>query len=560
MNERNEKGRSNSDEISSSGPSKIKTFDRREQALKLFSKFMVRWLLTAVICAAFVVVLKEYNRKPWMEDGSTHVYNAIVSGLTICLSLNIDASLNAFAAALKWVIVASKQFHPPIFELILGLDSSKFNAIKLMLWRGVRAWWLRLVCVIWLSIVLAAQVGTALIGLTYSVVPLGGDSDDFPRPHGDGRTAIFTQIGYYDEATSVDQEANLTAQRSNAFEYGIGAINSGVDNIYSSEPYSFHTPTYDNVTKTFSNAIANYPSWGSKSLTQWNLIDRLVNNSASCERLHIISINSSSDTTDISFFGYNGTQIFSIPQSLLDYITYISDTSVSCGLRCTQVYALYSTNETAELSVCNSTVQKMTDVDSNLINQTDLTIPDAQARILAGAIGWGDIKIDSSLDETSMPNRFQATGFSNGSYWAQLFLIDDDAANFTIASFTASAIVVMNEYGIRKDFPDLAIPGTASTLNVTWKYSILILSLIPGIQALLALLCVIVVYHRKVPIHDGSLFAITTLLSPALSSFATSSPKTGREVTRTIETDLKYMRETGGSHDGEWVIGMIKRE
>ncbi|XDG05586.1 hypothetical protein ABKA04_005201 [Annulohypoxylon sp. FPYF3050] len=471
MNERNEKGRSNSDEISSSGPSKTKTFDRREQALKLLSKFMVRWLLTAVICAAFVVVLKEYNRKPWMEDGSTHVYNAIVSGLTICLSLNIDASLNAFAAALKWVIVASKQFHPPIFELILGFDSSKFNAIKLMLWRGLGAWWLRLVCLIWLFIVLAAQVGTALIGLTYSVVPLGGDSHDFPQPYGDGRTAIFTQIGYYNETTSVNQEANLTAQRSNAFEYGIGAINSGVVEIHSSEPYSFRTATYDRVTKSFSNAIVNYPNWASRSLTQWNLIDRLVNNSASY-----------------------------------------------------------------------------------------LTMPDAQARILAGAIGWGDIKIDSSLDETSAPGRFQASSFSNGSYWAPPYPINDESVNLYIAYFTASAIAVINEYGIQKNFSDLAIPGTASRLNVTWKYSILILSLIPGIQALLALLSVLVVYHRKVPIHDGSLFAIKTLLSPALSSFATSSPKTGREVTRTIEADLKYIRETGGSHDGEWVIGMIKRE
>ncbi|KAI0879778.1 uncharacterized protein GGS22DRAFT_176783 [Annulohypoxylon maeteangense] len=553
MNRPSEKGYFPSG-ASSSNSSKDKSFLYHRQSVRLFLKFLGRWLLTAAICAAFVVVLKEYDRKLWMEDGSAHIYNAVVSGLTICLSLNIDASLNAFAAASKWVVLASKRFEPRIFELVLAFDNSKVNAIKLMFWRGVGAWWLRLVCLVWLFVALAAQVGTALIGLTYSVIPLSPDRDAFPTPLGDARTSIFTQIGYDGEPVSADREVNLTMQRSNAFEYGVGAVNVNWDDIYSPSPYRFHTVTYDNDTKSYWTAISNYPAWASDSLTQWNAIGRYVQNRARCEEVRISSVSSSSNMTDVAFDGHNGTQVFTIPQTPLDYMTYISDTSPSCGSRCTQVYAIYSTNETTELFACNSTVYKMYGRDNSLINRTDLSIPDTQARILAGAIGWGDIKVDSSLRGLSIPGRFRASSFSNGSYWARPWThTNASVAIDNVAYFTASAIVIMNEYGIQENFTDLIIPGMASQLNVTWKYSVLILALIPGIQALLALLCILVVYLCRVPIQDGSLLAITTLLNPALSRIATGSPENGGNIY------LQYTQQGGegsakGSGMGTWVI------
>ncbi|KAI1204108.1 uncharacterized protein F4807DRAFT_448962 [Annulohypoxylon truncatum] len=561
MNQLNEKRSIPSGETSPLNPTTAMSFDRLRQARSLLMKFLGRWLLTAAICAAFAVVLKEYDRRPWMEDGSAHIYNAVVSGLTICLSLNIDASLNAFAAAFKWAIASSKQFSPRIFEFILAFDNSKVNAIKLIFWRGVGAWWLRLICVLWLFVALAAQVGTALIGLTYSVIPLSPDRGKFPTPRGDGRTSIFTQIGYAGELASSDQESNLTTQRSNAFDYGVGGINSGWDYLDDPSPFMFHTSTFDNDTGAYVNAIPNYPNWASNSLTAWNVIERWVNNFAYCDNLTITGMNTSSDTTEVAFDGYNGTQIFSISQTPLDYITYISDTSFSCGLRCTQVYALYSADETTKLFVCNNTVSHIYDNNGDSINRTDLLMPDTQARILAGAIGWGDLDVDSSLDALSMPNRFQASSFPNGSYWAPHWTASEDIDLGYVPLFTASAIVTMTQYGIQKNFTDILIPGTASQLDVTWKYSVLILALIPSIQALLALLCVLVVYVCGVSIHDGSLLAITTLLSPALSHIATSDLRSGKEIAKTLGYDLQYTHERGeGDREGKWAIEMIGRK
>ncbi|KAI2465378.1 hypothetical protein F4781DRAFT_409725 [Annulohypoxylon bovei var. microspora] len=481
-----------------------------------------------------------------MQDGSTHIYNAVAAGLTICLSLNIDSSLNAFAATLKWVIAACRPFRPPIFELVLALDSSQANAVRLLFRRGVGAWWLRLICFAWLVIALSAQVGTALIGLTYSVVPLSSDSDSFPVPRGDGRTSIFTRIGFYDEGAEADPEANLTMQRSNAFEYGIGAINSDWTEYSSPDPsFFFHATTFDDDTNTYLSAISNYPSWAEDSLTLWNVIGRVVENEAGCESLRISDVGSSSNLTDVTFEGYNGTQVLTVPQTPLDYVTYISDTSLSCGARCTQVYAILSTNET-ELFVCNSTVYEMYDAQSgDLINRTDLSIPDTQARILAGAVGWGDVDVDGSLDGLSTPGRFRASTFPNGSYWSPGG--GGGLGPYYVARFTASALEVMNQYGVQQNFTDLRIPGVASQLNVTWTYSVLILALIPGIQALLAFACILVVYLYKVPIHDDSPLAIATLLSPALSHITASSLRGGSKIAKAMEGKLVYMLESDAS-------------
>ncbi|XXH05923.1 hypothetical protein Hte_012365 [Hypoxylon texense] len=538
------------------GPSEHVRFSLRRQVYRLFLRFLIRWLITAGLCGIFAGVLKVYDKRVYMQDGNTHIYNAATASLTISLSLNLDSSLNAFAAALKWVILARKSYQPKVFDLVLAFDNSKINAIKL-LWRGSwrGSWLLRLLCVVWLFIAIAAQVGTALIGLTYSVVPLSPDSDEFPTPRGEGTTALFTQIGAYpaftDPTAPLPSEPenslyNLTVQRSNAFAYGIGAIGSIVQSF--GDSLSFHTQAYDESSNEYRNAISNYPGWAQNSLTWWNVIGRGVDNWADCEDPFTPFIDSDSDSTTISFDGYNGTQTFTISQSPLDYITYISDTSLSCGPRCTQVYVLFSSNETTDLFLCNSTVGRMYDWPTgDWINQTDLSMPATQARILAGAVGWGDIDVNGTLDTDSLPDRFQASSFPNGSYWAPWFEPrSTDISDLYVARFAAAAIGVIDQYGISTNFSDLVIPGSASQLDVKWTYSVLILVLIPGIQALLGLLCIFIVYKKRVPIHEDSPLAIATLLNPVVSGVTEELPS-GSRIAKNMENRLKYERTNTNS-------------
>ncbi|KAI0829958.1 hypothetical protein F5Y06DRAFT_307965 [Hypoxylon sp. FL0890] len=530
---------------------KDKGFDHRRQAIRLSLRFLSRWFLTAIICAAFAGVLKAYDRRPYIQDNATHVYNAVTAGLTICLSLNIESSLNAFAAALKWVILARRPFQPRVFDLILALDKSKVNAIKLLFWREKIGFCLRLACFCWLFITLAAQVGTALIGLTYSVVPLSLDSTDFPRFRGDGFTSKFTQIGSYTlrvgnvsfPTAPEDSPYNLTVQRSNAFAYGIGAINSPIYDAAGPDAFTFHTTTYDDESEAYFSGIANYPSWSQP--TPWNAIGRGVENYARCVGVNasISDGSNSSDTTTVTFDGYNGTQVFTITKAPLDYITYISDTNTSCGARCTQVYAIISANETTDLFICNSTVRTMFDwVSQDPIRNGSLSMPNPQARILAGAIGWGDIEVDDSL---STPGRFRASSFPYGSYWAPPSSRSHNGTvgNWFVAHFTAATIEVITQYGLLDEFPDIVVPGVASELDVKWMYTDLILTLIPGFQALLAFSCIYILYRYRAPIHDDSPLAMATLLAPVMSHVPTGTLQGGKRMAKDMKDNIVYMPE-----------------
>ncbi|KAI1379718.1 hypothetical protein F4677DRAFT_407436 [Hypoxylon crocopeplum] len=557
MDQHYSKERSTVEETSPSPPpSEGRGFTHLRQVISLFFKFLGRWLLTAAICAAFAVVLKEYDKRVYIQDDDTHVYNAITAGLTICLSLNIDSSLNALANTFKWVIIAYQPFPPRIVSLILGFDSSKLNVIRLLFWPKSVAWWLRLICFVWLLIAIAAQVGTALIGLTYSVVPLLPDSGDFPRLFGDGSTAIFTQIG----AFSVDRMQfptepepslyNLTVQRSNAFAYGVGAINSPVYDINGPWAYSFHSATFDFNARTFTNPIANYPTW-TKNI-QWNAIGRYVLNWASCADVTINDLTYYTDTTTINFIGYNGTQEFDISQSPLDYMTYISDTSFACGPRCTQVYAIVTGSSTTNMFVCNSTVGEMYDVGTEaLVTQENLTMPDTQARILGGAIGWGDIDVNGTVGNRNMPGRFLASSFPYGSYWTSPAIPNaEGVSDELVAHFTAATIEVINQYGVGSNFTNLNIPGVASELDVKWMYSVLILALIPGLQALLAVICMAIVYRHQVPVHDDSPFASATLLGPIVSHIPRGVVQSESQIAKSMRDSLVYM-PAGDGHGSE---------
>ncbi|KAI0105724.1 hypothetical protein GGR51DRAFT_548964 [Nemania sp. FL0031] len=522
-------------------------FHNRKQARQLLLKFLGRWLITAAVCGAYIGVITAYDRRAYLDDNNTKVYNTITAGLTITLSLNLDASLNAFAAAIKWVILAHSPFSPESFDLILGFDSAKINAIKL-LWHG--GWGLRVICVIWLLVALAAQVGTALIGLTYGIGPLSADKGEFPQIIGDGGTSIFTNIGfrqwvddtYYQDPKNTTY--SLPSQRSNAFAYGIGAVGSSVVKLAPGDKFVsyFRSVTFDIESRTYINDVSNYPGWGENSLTQWNVPARLVESHAQCELLKIvINRTTSSHETAVAFNSYNGAQVFFIPMAPLDYITYISDTNSTCGDRCTQVYVIFSADDDIDLFLCNSTVSLMYDWVTNETTDGLLSIPNTQAQILAGAIGWGDLDIDSLLDGVPTTGRFRGSSFPNESYWAPSIrpseqTISDDF----ISRFTSAAIAVYDEYGPWGEFSNIVIPGQASELDVIWEDAILVLALIPGIQAILALISIWGVYHYQVPVHDSSPLAMAALLRFIIPNASVGSLKSGKKIAKAIAGSIVY--------------------
>ncbi|GAP85308.1 hypothetical protein SAMD00023353_1002170 [Rosellinia necatrix] len=468
--------------------------DKHQQAGRLFIRFFGRWLITAAASGAFVGVTKSYSTRPYLERNSANVYNAINSGLTIILALNLDASLNAFAATLKEFVLARHDYPEKITALIKEFDASKVNIIKLF-WYGQRG--LRVICVVWLFLVLVAQVSLALVGLTSGVNPTSIDKGNFPIIKGNGITAVFTNIGYTNVVDYGDTEPenslyNLTSQRSTAFVYGVGAVNSPFISTKTEDDFSsvFHGVTFNTTSREYINGISNYPAWAGVS-REWNCLARRAQSKAECELVRVTNKTTVDDKTVITFNSYNRSQILSVPMAPLDYTTYISDTNQTCGARCTRVYVLFSTQDDLDLFLCNSTIGLMYRFYEDVLVEDILALPDTQARILAGAIGWGDLDIDGFQDGVSITGRFQGSSFPNGSFWAPSRRPNEyTISDYFIARFTALTFSVIDEYGPHIESSDLDIPGRAFQLDVRWRYFNLALILIPSLQAVLALVCI----------------------------------------------------------------------
>ena len=155
------------------GPNTVRDFDYRRQRRRLFINGVFQWAITAAICLGLVGVLYSYSNLKTLTQNQKHIFNALVTGLSIALGLNLASSLSGYAQMMRWRLLAAKYRNLQDFELIMNSDSQM--KVFRLLWAGRTRgrWWIpnktQLLCFTWLFINTALQVFTALLGLTYSV-------------------------------------------------------------------------------------------------------------------------------------------------------------------------------------------------------------------------------------------------------------------------------------------------------------------------------------------------------------------------------------------------------
>lgn len=161
------------DELNIGESQTVRDFDHHRQRRRLFINAFFQWAVTAATCLALVGVLYSYSHRQTLAQTDKHAFNALVTGLSILLGLNLASSLSGYAQMMRWRLLAAKYRNLQDFELIMNCDS-QMKVVRL-LWAGRTRgrWWIpnrtQILCFTWLSINTALQVFTALLGLTYSV-------------------------------------------------------------------------------------------------------------------------------------------------------------------------------------------------------------------------------------------------------------------------------------------------------------------------------------------------------------------------------------------------------
>jgi hypothetical protein len=129
--------------------------------------------MTVALSAALFGVLHGYSHiDTGLTTNSKRVYNALVTGFSLSLGLNIASSLTSYAQMMRWRFLASNYRTLQDFELVMNCDSQ--SKVFRLLWAGrTRGRWypnkVQILSFTWLALNIGIQVFLALLGLTYSI-------------------------------------------------------------------------------------------------------------------------------------------------------------------------------------------------------------------------------------------------------------------------------------------------------------------------------------------------------------------------------------------------------
>lgn len=418
---------------------------------------------------------------------------------------------------MRWRLLASRYRTLRDFEHLMRCDSQAI--VFRLIWAArTRGRWLpngvQILAVIWLLLNLGLQVSTALLGLSYSI---DVSSTYVSLTHGNVSVANLSYIG---NIGIIPQNAGPTGLEL-SIEECVAANGYGI----SAEQFSIADTTFDQYASLehtiFTDGELFWHRFIDRSPLAYELAtasQRTINATATCQSFPVIyggyagyHTDNLSEVWDVTWVDANGrNNTWFIPDQATGLTTWMSNMTSECGPRCTQVYALQTADNSSvprpRFWSCESNVSRIDGLDFYL-HPDQYRMPDTQARILAGSIGWSGV-IVASLNGSMSP--LQMRQYAVGQ-WSPPGSITAKEMALLVMRFTAGAIAAMDSIGPRANVIGNG-PAPAQVLNVQWKYAASILGGIPFAQGLVLL--TVVVFANKAIIKDPSHLSMARLLRP----------------------------------------------
>ncbi|KAL9114097.1 MAG: hypothetical protein Q9227_001869 [Pyrenula ochraceoflavens] len=524
-------------------------------------------------------ILDAYSRKHALDTAQKHAFNALMTGFSIALGINLASSLRSYANLLRWRLLASAWLTLEEFDLVLSC-SSQIKTLKLLAKSRLKTTFpfislLQFLCFIWIFVNLGVQVLVAMLGLTYS---LQLSEWDLHRP-GFISVADLSSIRdiYGDEYT-------VGAQQFAAHAYGVQGQDYDLEELDVPVPedqkydlfytvYANYTEAINSTTDTvYDQAIYYFTNTNSNDSSVYTKSDRYMTSDVSCYAYNLFQF----DPKDLSqnVFNYSdGTrnQSLFIPSWSPGAVTYISSTDRHyCGARCIRVFAFQAQQQETyineQLDVSKATLFDCNNTISHVLNgplSTDM--PDEQAQIIAGAAGWTGFNTSYTVASNSTSRAYsdyQYTLFSPESQWSPQENMptygDGLSAAGLISQYSMYAVAAIDNNGPTMNISTSNQPEKTERVFVEWRWAIPLLGVIPAIQ-FLALLAV-VLWANKAVIKDDSFLAAARLLKPLVDRLpaGTGSVLTGREIAEAIQARDPELRVFYGFRPSESAEGYMK--
>lgn len=526
-------------------------YSHKKQRQRLLRLTIGEWINTLVLCIAYFGILYAYSRRLTIGVPQRRIFNALTTGNSLLLGVNLAASLRSYAKLLRWRMLAVCYRPLETFDLVMGCDSL-INVFKL-LWkaRDHKYRYLpsrtQIICVLWILIHVAMTILVGIIGLNYNLE----ESNDYVLTR-NGSISIVDLNGL----STGDYSSDLAAVQG----WGVrGSVSKALNWSDVLEYQQTYFSTFDGHTFYY------FQDQNANDSTQVGVSSRYIESYASCVGYKVLQ----GGYGNLSYITYNNGEkdvnrslpAPPGPQGLL----VISKLNSTCGPRCVEISAFqaesYPDGDLDEdddnvfegrFFQCNNTVPQVGD-DTMLLSSAYLTY-DFVGRMLAGAIGWSDNPpISDGKEEYSVYTNSSEIGFFR----------TPNAADMAdqISSFTMGAIAVMDNSAAmyRMIVTGGHQPIAAQQLHVTWRYAGSILSVIPFLH-FLALVAVIS-WANKAIIKDDSHLAIAKVYHTFLNQLGDRGCLLrGDEIVTLLQNpEVAYGWKTSIEHDGAMHVDIFEK-
>ncbi|CAA9958297.1 hypothetical protein PTMSG1_01859 [Pyrenophora teres f. maculata] len=525
----------------------IKRFDHREARKSLLITGASKLLITIFFSAAMCITLKSWEgfRHPIvLSKKDLRVFNSLTIGLSLCLGLNLLASLKHYASVFRWTFLSRRYVSLEVFDLILHL-SSLAKVTKLMIisspgFRG-KTWlrrfrwfkdvrddgtkWMWLACLAWLLINISSQVLVALLSLFWPT-----NNSELPLLSKGNVTVADLNAWYVDKTSpelAVDPEKMMNgAPLDAAWTYGMAGMAYPVFNISDiQKDLSGQTgvPIYKG------DGTYTYRFFNREPTHQWlNYMasSRNITAKATCTQLELKDSEVQNRDSGRAYLVARepGTEEYlewEFPEIASGSMTYAASLDPHCGDRCTnftitQIGIKDDPVSKTSVFICNSTLSNVTDPignkDITMRTRSDFAAvygTNGFARTAAGAIGWAGLWTDT------WPDR-QYRSYIQGNKWSPARNMQANEVEDLLMHFTINAVAAFDDHGIRYNLmSQTVVPTQGQQLDIDWPYIFSILGGICGIQ-FVALVLLVLFAHRTI-IRDDSYFSMAMLLRPVVS-------------------------------------------
>ncbi|KAI4946130.1 hypothetical protein J4E91_007573 [Alternaria rosae] len=528
-------------------------FDHKEARKTLLKTGATKLLVTLFFSAAMCVTLKcweGWRRPVVLSKIDIRIFNSLTLGLSLCLGLNILASLKHYASVFRWSFLTRRYVSLEVFDLILHL-SSLAKVTKLMIlsspgfrgkkWLRKFRWfkdvrddgtkWMWLACLAWLAINIGSQILVALLSLFWPM-----ENSEIPLLSYGNVTVADLNDWYVDNPPrEIDPDISLINETSleAAWMYGMEAmaypsfnLTGNIDDMITDLSGLPGTPIYSG------NGAWHYRFFNRDPAHQWvNYLasSRNITVRASCEQLEVKD-GTVHDVPDEALYimarhqGDDDYVKWEVTEQAGGSVTWMASVPENCGPRCTNFTVMqlpesdkkHARVTTASLFLCNNTLGNVTSsyAPNDIVPRDPADFAavwgsDTFARTAAGAMGWTGIPWNLWFDR-------QTRSYSQGTKWSPAHNIAKSEVEDLLMRFTIGAVAAFDDHGIRYNVThQTVVPSQGQQLDVDWSYIFSILGGICFIQFLA--LCLLGLFANRTIVRDESFFSMAMLLNPVVS-------------------------------------------